>query len=313
MNVGNFISGFSVFSKSSLYTWKFSVHVLLQPSLKDFRHCLVNMWNECSCLVVWTFSDRALLCYWDEIDISQSCGYCWVFQICWHIECSTLTTSSFRIWNSSARILSPPVALFIVLLLKANLTSFQDVWALMNDHIIMVIKVIKSFLYSSSMYSYHFFLISSASVISLPFLSFIYAHSHMTFSLDIFNFLEEISSLSDFIVSSISLHCSLKRAFLSLLAILWNFAFSWAYLSLSSLPFASLLFSTICKAPQTTILPSCISFSLGWFLSLTPVQCYKPLSVVLQAPCLSDLTPWIYSFPPLYNHKGFDLYLTWMA
>ena len=25
-----------------------------------------------------------------------------VFQICWHIECTTLTESSFRIWNSSA-------------------------------------------------------------------------------------------------------------------------------------------------------------------------------------------------------------------
>ena len=30
----------------------------------------------------------------------QSCGHCWVFQICWHIECSTFTASSFRIWNS---------------------------------------------------------------------------------------------------------------------------------------------------------------------------------------------------------------------
>ena len=36
--------------------------------------------------------------------------------------------------------------------------------------------------------------------------------------------------------SSISLHCSLKKAFFSLLAILWNSAFRWVYLSLSSLP-----------------------------------------------------------------------------
>ena len=27
-------------------------------------------------------------------------GHCWVFQICWHIECSTFTEWSFRIWNS---------------------------------------------------------------------------------------------------------------------------------------------------------------------------------------------------------------------
>ena len=32
----------------------------------------------------------------------QSCGHCWVFQICWHIEYSTLTASSYRILNSSA-------------------------------------------------------------------------------------------------------------------------------------------------------------------------------------------------------------------
>ena len=38
VDVGNLISGFSVFSKYNFYTWKFSVHVLLKPSLKDFEH-----------------------------------------------------------------------------------------------------------------------------------------------------------------------------------------------------------------------------------------------------------------------------------
>ena len=37
MNVDNLISSSSAFSKSSLYIWKFSVHVLLKPSLKDFE------------------------------------------------------------------------------------------------------------------------------------------------------------------------------------------------------------------------------------------------------------------------------------
>ena len=48
--------------------------------------------------------------------------------------------------------------------------------------------------------------------------------------------------------SSISLHCSLRKHFLSLLAVLWNPAFSWVYLSFSPLPLASLFFSAICKA-----------------------------------------------------------------
>ena len=47
-----------------------------------------------------------------ETDLFQSCGHCWAFPICWHIECSTFTASSFRIWNSSTGIPSPPLALF---------------------------------------------------------------------------------------------------------------------------------------------------------------------------------------------------------
>ena len=42
---------------------------------------------------------------------------------CWHIECSTFAASSFRIWNSSTGIPSPPLALFVVMLPKAHLTS----------------------------------------------------------------------------------------------------------------------------------------------------------------------------------------------
>ena len=54
-SVGNLVSGSSAFSKSSLYSWKFSVHVLLKPGLKDFEHYLASMWNECNCMVLWTF------------------------------------------------------------------------------------------------------------------------------------------------------------------------------------------------------------------------------------------------------------------
>ena len=43
VNVGNLISVFSAFSKSSFCIWKFLVHVLLKPSLKDFEHYLDSM------------------------------------------------------------------------------------------------------------------------------------------------------------------------------------------------------------------------------------------------------------------------------
>ena len=38
-----------------------------------------------------------------KTDLFQSCGHCWVFHICWHIECSTFTASSFRIWMCVSR------------------------------------------------------------------------------------------------------------------------------------------------------------------------------------------------------------------
>ena len=63
---------------------------------------------------------------------------------------------------------------------------------------------------------------------------------------DISNFLEEISSLFYCLISSISLHCSFKKA-LSLLALFWISAFSWVYLSPSPLPFAHPLSLPICK------------------------------------------------------------------
>ena len=58
-----------------------------------------------------------------KTELFQSCGHCWVFQICWHIECSTFTASFFRIWNSSTGIPSPPLALFVVMLSMAHLIS----------------------------------------------------------------------------------------------------------------------------------------------------------------------------------------------
>ena len=69
----------------------------------------------------------------------------------------------------------------------------------------------------------------------------------MKYSLGSSKFLEEISSLSHSLFSSLSVHWSLRKAFFSLLAILWNSAFKWVYLSFSPLPFTSLLSSVIYK------------------------------------------------------------------
>ena len=99
VDVGNLISGSSAFSKTSLNIWKFMVHVLLKSDLENFEHYFTRVWDECNCAVVWAFFGIGM-----KTDLFQSCGHCWVFQICWHIECSACTASSSRIWTSSTGI-----------------------------------------------------------------------------------------------------------------------------------------------------------------------------------------------------------------
>ena len=91
-------------------------------------------------------------------------------KICWLVECSAFIASSFRIWNSSAGILSPSLVLFVVKLPKAHLT-LPSRMQLVNHTI--VIWVIETFWYISFVFSCHLFFISSASAGSFPFLSFI--------------------------------------------------------------------------------------------------------------------------------------------
>ena len=74
MDVGNLISGSSAFSKSSLNIWKFLVHILLKPSLKNFEHYFASVWNECNCAVVWAFFGISFLWDWNEN---------WPFPVLW--------------------------------------------------------------------------------------------------------------------------------------------------------------------------------------------------------------------------------------
>ena len=94
-----------------------------------------------------------------------------------------------------------------------------------------------SFLYSSSVYSCHLFLISYASVRSIPFLFFIVPIFTWKVPLVSLIFFKRSLVFPILLFSSISLHWSLWKAFLYFLAILWNFAFKWVYLPFSPLPF----------------------------------------------------------------------------
>ena len=66
VNVGNLISGSSSFSKTSLDFWQFLVHIMLKPSLQDFKHDYTSMGDECNFLMISTFFSTTLLGNWDE-------------------------------------------------------------------------------------------------------------------------------------------------------------------------------------------------------------------------------------------------------
>ena len=66
VNVGNLTSCSSAFSKMSLNIWKFMIHVLLKPDLENFEYYFTSMWDECNCVVVWTFYGIAFLWDWNE-------------------------------------------------------------------------------------------------------------------------------------------------------------------------------------------------------------------------------------------------------
>ena len=248
-----------------------------------------------------------------KTDLFQSCGHCWVFQICWHIECSSFTASSFRICYSSTGNPLPPLALFVLMVPKAHLTPHSRMsgsgWVITP---LWLSVSLRSFLYSSSVCSCHIFLISSTSVRSLPFLSFI---------VSIFPWnvpLMSLILLKRFLVFPILLFslflCIDHWGRLSYLSLLFfGTLYSGGYIfSFSPLPFASLLFLAICKAFWDNHF-AFLHFFFLWMVLITASCPVSRTSIVLQALCLSDLIPWMYLSLPLYNCKGFDLGHTWMV
>ena len=167
-------------------------------SLSIFWHCL-SLWLE-----------------WKHV--FQSCGHCWVFQICWHVECSTFTASSFRIWNSSTEIPSPPLTLFVVMLPKGHLTSHSRV---SGSRCVITPSWLSGSWRSFCMFLC--FLATSSYYLLLPLgpyhLWFLYAQLAWKVALISLSFLKRSLVFPILLFFSISLHWSLRKAFLSFLAI----------------------------------------------------------------------------------------------
>ena len=104
-------SGSSQFTYSWSLVWRILSIALLAWRRVQFCGSLSILWHCLSLGLEWkmTFSSPVV-----TVEFSKFAGI---------FECSTFTPSSFRIWNSSTGIPSPPLALFVVMLSKAHLTS----------------------------------------------------------------------------------------------------------------------------------------------------------------------------------------------
>ena len=100
--------------------------------------------------------------------------------------------------------------------------------------------------------------------------------------------------------SCIFLRWSLRKSFLSLLAILQNSAFKWEYLSFSPLLFTSLLFIAVCRASSDNHFAFLHFFFLGMVL-ITASCTVSRTTIHNSSGTLSDLIPWIYLSLPLYK------------
>ena len=109
--------------------------------------------------------------------------------------------------------------------------------------------------------------------------------------------------------SSISLHWSLSKVFLSLLVILWNSASRWVYVFFSRLILTSQLFI---RAPQTTIF--CLHFFVLVMVFITTSCTISWTSIHSYSGTLSIKYNSLNQFSlPLYNHNGFYFGPTWIG
>ena len=192
-------------------------------------------------MLVWTFFSIVFLWDWNGN---------WYFPFLWTLlsfpnllkywvqHCKSII---LKILNSSAWIPSPLLALFVIMLPKAHLTSHSRMsgsrWVTTPS---WLSGSLRAFL-DSFLYSCHF-LISIACVTSFPFLSFIAPVFPWNFPLMSRVFLKRSVLFHILSFFYISLYCSLKRAILSLLDILYNsvlsisltFSFAFCYSSFLS-------------------------------------------------------------------------------
>ena len=196
---------------------------------------------------------------------------------------------------------------------KAHLTSHSRVsgsrWVITLS---WLFGLLRSFLYSSSVYSCYIFLISSASVRSIPFLYFIVPIFVWNVHLESLIFLKR--SLVFPILFFFPIFLCIDRwgrlSYLSLLFFGSLHSNGYIFPILLCLS-ASFLFIAICKASSDNHFAFLHFFSLQ--MIFIPASCTMSWTSVHSSLGTVSMCPWIYFSLPLYNCKGFNLGHTWMV
>ena len=205
----------------------------------DIKHNHTSIWNEHSYAIVWTFFDIVPLWDWNEN---------WPFPVLWPLlsfPCAGILSALSQ--DHHLGVEGPELELHHLVCSVGSTRLHIPGCLVLGEwphhhgypgHETFFVQFCVFLLP---------LIISSASVRSILFLSFIVPIFAWNVPFVSPVFLKRYLVFRILLFSSVSLHWSLQKA-LSLLAILWNSAFSWVHLSLSPLLFASLLSSAICKA-----------------------------------------------------------------
>ena len=268
------------------------------------------MWDECNCAVVWLFFGIAFLRDWNEN---------WPFPILWpllsfpnllaywvqHFHSIIFQDLKFLNWNSttstsffcSDAFWGPPDFIFQVSGSRWVITPSWLSGSWFGTVLLCTLATSSNIFCFCRAMSFLFFIVPIFAW-NVPLIPLIFLKRSLIFPILFF--------------PSISVHYSLRKSFLSLLALLWDSTFKWVYLSFPPLPFMSFLFSAICKASSDNYFSFLHFFFLGMVL-ITASCTMSCTSIHSSSGTLSDLIPWIYFSLPPYSHKGFDLGHNWMV
>ena len=117
MDIDNLISGSSAFSKTSLNIWKFTGHILLKTGLENFEHYFTSVWDECNLSILWDWLSLGLqwkLTFSSPVATAEFSKFAGIF---------SAALSQHHLLGFETGIPSPPLALFLVMIPEAHLTS----------------------------------------------------------------------------------------------------------------------------------------------------------------------------------------------